>query len=121
LTLTGSSGGYTSVAYSPDGKYLAAVGESRVITAWDVGAGEVVLTLPESPGLVHAVTYSADGKRLAAAGQGVTLWDAVTGLKMLSLEPKRFFNRVLFSPDGHRLVASGADGVQVWNARSLED
>src|SRR5438046_448113 len=57
-----------SVAWSPDGKHLAASGSPGYgIRIWNsaTGAQERVLTGYEGP--VHSVTWSPDGTRVAAA------------------------------------------------------
>lgn len=57
----------TALAFSPDGKYLAA-GGYRAVRLLDPASGQVVKTLSGPVDQVLAVAWSAEGKRLAAAG-----------------------------------------------------
>ena len=81
-------GGVTSVAFSPDGKTLAAgyggVGDvGGGVVLWDVAGAQRLAAdpLPVEEGDVTSVAFSPDGKTLAAGygvvggGGGVVLWD----------------------------------------------
>lgn len=80
-----------SVAFSPDGKYIAAGAAQNTITFWDVGAQEKTAILGTSNtltsggrvGEVNSVAFSPDGKTLASGGAAegpprrgeIHLWD----------------------------------------------
>ena len=129
-------GDVTSVAFSPDGKTLAAgyggVGGGGGVVLWDA-AGRKRLAedpLPVKEGDVQSVAFSPDGKTLAAGygsvgvgGGGVVLWDAA-GRKRLAEDPLAVkegdVQSVAFSPDGKTLAAGyGGDrvggGVVLWD------
>ena len=79
--------GTTSVAYSPDGKYLITGDWEGNGIIWDANTGNKLFTLPEqSP--VTAVSYSTDGKLVATGEIGgiVIIWNAMTGKKLLALK-----------------------------------
>jgi WD40 repeat protein len=140
LTLPARSPGVWHLAFSPDGRRLAAAtgdyqravpGDVKV---WDARTGQELFTLRGHAHCVWNVGFSPDGKRLASAsgprtnsGRGksgeVKVWDMATGQEVLSL---REFDRaalgVAFSPDGHHLAASSADGtVRVWDGTPLAE
>jgi WD40 repeat protein len=115
----------TSLAFSPDGAWLAvgglASGASNVtVSIWDVVSGREAIALKGYPGYVHALDFSPDGKRIACGlhDESVKLWELTTGQEVLTLKGHK--NRVVgiaFSPMGNRLVSVAADRtVRLWIA-----
>ena len=124
--LTGPVGGVASVAFSPDGKTLAAAGDNNTVWRWN-------LTDPAHParlgqpltgpgGGVSSVAFSPDGKTLAAGSYGtVWRWNLTDPAHPARLGqpltgPGGFVDSVAFSPDGKTLAAGSYDGtVWRWN------
>lgn len=75
--LPGERGRLETLAFSPDGRALAASDLSRTITVWDLAARRVSYRLEEHKASVYAMAYSPDGRLLASIdGDGVVLlWD----------------------------------------------
>jgi WD40 repeat protein len=109
------------LAFSPDGRHLAAALESQGLVIWDVATGEEVRTPKGGGALVRPqdVTFSPDGRWLALAGAegAVRVLDFATG------QEGRVFQghaapvlSVAFSPDGRRLASGSLDGtIKVWD------
>jgi WD40 repeat protein len=124
LTIQISTYGTTSVAYSPDGKYLIAGEWGGLGIILDASTGDKLFILPEqSP--VTAVSYSPDGKLVAAGRINgiVTIWNALTGKKLLTLKGHSgWVNAVPFSPDGKLIATVAEDGTaRVWDAATGEN
>ncbi|MHC4924833.1 MAG: WD40 repeat domain-containing protein, partial [Planctomycetota bacterium] len=104
-------GGAISLAWSPDGRYLASGGSDRVgVKVWDVAAGATVFEVPESE-WVWSVTWRPDGRQLAAAvnSEKVIVWDAATWQEVGAWQESRYsIYSLAWSPDGRELG---------WNAK----
>ena len=113
--ITGHKGAVTSVAYSPDGKFVLSGGEDETLKLWDVANGKEVRTFTGHRGPVTSVAFSPDGNA-AVSGSGdstLRLWDVASGRVLHATENLGWkVTSVAFSPDG-KLVASGSDDNQV--------
>ena len=78
--------GPVGLAFSPDGRALAARGPDLSVRVWDVTAGKEIGQLKGHSGRIETVAFAPDGKTLAsgAADTTILLWDAVSPLKELA-------------------------------------
>jgi WD40 repeat protein len=128
-TLRDEGVGLTAVAFSPDGRTLAAADNVRVVRLWDPATGKPPrrLELAKDTWRVSGLCLTPDGKRLAT-GEGlhkVHLWDARTGKRLGTLsapvrEPRHAEEEKVacFSPDGRTLFTSSSGELVVWDVAS---
>jgi WD40 repeat protein/tRNA A-37 threonylcarbamoyl transferase component Bud32 len=121
LTLPGN-GRTASVSFSRDGKRMAAIahGADGGARVWDLTTNKPVaeVNLTGTKHFFCAGRLSPGGEVLAMGDGGgdVTLWDAGTG-KLLRVLGKLAgaVHSLSFAPDGRRLAAASAAGVQTWD------
>src|SRR5215470_13916762 len=102
-TLRGHSLALASVAYSPDGKYLATGSYDRTAKVWDTKTNRELITLKGHQAAVEAVKFSPDGTRLATGSydRTVKLWDWAVGKEVATFNGHANMIRSLaYSPDG---------------------
>ncbi|BCX06508.1 MAG: hypothetical protein KatS3mg066_0367 [Fischerella sp.] len=117
-------GGIMSVAFSPDGKLLAAGDSNGEIHLWQVADGKQLLILRGHANWVVSLAFSPDSRTLASGSSDCTvkLWDVSTGGCLHSLqEHGNEVWSVAFSPEGDKLV-SGCDDqlIRLWSVRTGE-
>jgi WD40 repeat protein len=96
-----------AVAFSPDGKTLAAGGMNKAVRLWDVATGKKTRELAtQPPAMIHGLAFAPDGTRLASAsvarGGFSHVWDVATG-KALVRDAARAAG-MAYSGDGKTLV-----------------
>lgn len=97
--------------------------DTHTVGLWDVANDRQIAILPGArigvtEGLFSQGLFSADERFLATRGpdaKTILLWNAIDGNRIAALSLTNEPYRVIFSPDGRRLVAVG-DDARLWEA-----
>ncbi|HVF24269.1 MAG TPA: TIR domain-containing protein [Anaerolineales bacterium] len=119
-TFPKSNGVVWSVAYDPNGVYVATGDESGQVLIWNVKDRELALEPIEFGASINGMDFSPDGTRLGiAVGDGkARVLDVESSETVFSLEGHEGpVNDIDFSADGKLIATAGADStVKLWFA-----
>ncbi len=117
----------TTMAFSPDSRFLAVGSEANVLSILDASTGETLNTII-GEGHIHGV-WSPDGTRLLTSGdcEEIKIWDAAS-ISLIHTLIQAQCNPVtpgyvdaFWSGDSHRIFAGAAyRNFQVWDATSYQ-
>jgi len=100
----------TSVAFSPDSKYVALGNTDRTVWVWEVTTGREIAHMSHDD-WVTSVAFSPDGKYiLSGSGDNtVRVWEATTGQEVARMSHDDWVSSVAFSPDGKYILSGSND------------
>src|SRR5262249_638750 len=110
------SHGVASLAFSPDGHWLASGGEDGEVKLWKTTTGREIKSFKGHRNSVTSLAFHPDGRLLAAGslGQSIVIWRLWTGEVLKKLYYRDIgYHRVAFSPKGQWL-ALGSRDLQLW-------
>jgi WD40 repeat protein/serine/threonine protein kinase len=118
---------WTSVAFSPNGRQLAAGGFRRranasklpqfVVRIWDLAREGHDGLLEGHKGIIRNVCFSPDGKQLISASfdETVKIWDVAAAKEIYTFHDETAVFSAAFSPDGLRIASGSLDNtVKLW-------
>ncbi|GAB4038376.1 WD40 repeat domain-containing protein [Spirosoma gilvum] len=116
---TGHFGSVTTVAISPNGKYVLSGAWDNVLIIWELTTGRVLWRMEGHSDVVTEVVFSPDGRYILSGSWDNTLilWEVSTGTVVRRLEGHTDrVNSVAFSPDGGYAVSGSWDKtVLLWD------
>ena len=119
-TAGGNTAAIRSVAFSPNGEWLASGSEDNTVKIWKVTDRSEVATLlhpsPQHRYDVQAVAFSPDGTTLVSTDVSVKFWavPSWTLQRTVTIGDGSLLETLAFSPDGGVLaVANGGRGVDL--------
>ncbi len=112
-----------AVAFSPDGRSLAAGARNGKLSVWRLPqTAPVIDSLAADRRPLYAVAFSPDGQWVATGGDSelIGIWNAQTGKKRLSIRRTGKTRSLLFvGPD--LLAAGGTDNkIRIWDLARVE-
>ena len=112
IVQTGHTNAVTSVAFSPDGKFIASGSLDWSTKIWDAGSGKELRTYTSTN--IFSVAFSPDGRMLASAGSDtvVHVYDITNNTKIGSIHGDNMVQGLVFNPDGS-ILATG-HGYPLW-------
>ena len=108
----------SAIAFSPNGRQVAATKVDNTLKLWDAETGEELF---RRNGSASSIAFSPDCRWIATANNHfavIQLWDTKTGLVRHTLEGHAAAS-VAFNSDGRRLATAGADAtIRLWDTES---
>ncbi|MCX6065371.1 MAG: hypothetical protein NT121_06410, partial [Chloroflexi bacterium] len=110
----------SSVAFSPDGKYVVSGSWDKTARVWETGTGKEIARITLDGG-VSSVAFSPDSKYVVSGSDDNTarVWEVATGKEISRMTHNSGVTSVTFSPDGKYVISGSWDGaIRIWSTVS---
>jgi WD40 repeat protein len=117
----------SDVAYSRDGRWMAAASQLSYVKIWSAADWKEMATLRGFRIGTHSVAFSPDARRLAVGAgfsdEALTIWDTTSFQRVLTLSAEgSVFRNLQYSPDGNAIGVRNSDRqLFVWRAPAWEE
>jgi WD40 repeat protein len=110
----------TAVAFSPDGRFLAAGDLEGSIAVWRLPSLQPEAGIRLEEGALNVLSFSPDSRLLAVAGRSLRLWSTIGWTPLLTVGPAGVgYGTARFSPSGRVLATVNvAERIELWDVAS---
>jgi RNA polymerase sigma factor (sigma-70 family) len=116
-----------NLAFSADGKMLAALGDQHILL-WDVASGKELQDIEGRNSFYSRLIFSPDGKLLVESStNAIRLCDVATGKRLKDIEFDRAYdeyvlnNTSTFAPEGKTLAIDLGHSLVLWNLATRKE
>lgn len=112
----------TSVAFSPDGRYVVSASADYTARVWETASGREIARMTHE-GVVTSVAISPDGKYTISGSTDKTarIWETANSREIARMVNEDIVNSVAFSPEGGDVAAGSEIYAHVWDATTGEE
>lgn len=106
-------GGASRIAFSPDGRYLAAVSLYESIVIWDLATGQLLRELAGRNSSTNAIAFDSQGQFLASGSDdfGLRIWSCRDWSHLATHDLETAIKDLAFTSDGAWLITGNGNST----------
>ncbi|KAF8836817.1 WD40 repeat-like protein [Paxillus ammoniavirescens] len=104
-----------SVKFSPDSSRIVSGSNDCTVRVWSVETGDLAFEPIECHGTVNCVCYSPGGDKFASCADTVQIWNAETGVGILSFRNSKVWS-LAWTVDSTHIIGGRKGEVTIWNS-----